>query len=340
VDASPSSIWSLAWDWYRANREHLIPLATFVAGSIVAWAALKQARTATRNAEIATRNAEIATQQAEIARLRHEEQTKADLQRRITESFTKAVEQLGSDKVQIRLGGIYTLERISQESELDYWPIMETLTGFIREHAGWRGKDNASSQTGDCLYQPEAPQQSDHRPPTDTAAVLAVIGRRQAHDREREGSKGWRFDFTSTDLRGAYLAGAHLEGAFFRQAHLERAILVGAHLERALLREAHLEGARLRGARLERAILHRAHLEGAHLREAHLEGADLSEACLKGANLYLAHLNEADLNEAHLEGVHLRNTYGLTQGQLNTAFGDDETVLPDGLSRPAHWPRT
>jgi hypothetical protein len=84
------------WDWYVANREHIAPLLpfatgllTFIAGSVVAWAVLKQAR-------IGTRNAEIATRQAEIARLRHEEQTKADLQRRITESFTKAVEQLGS----------------------------------------------------------------------------------------------------------------------------------------------------------------------------------------------------------------------------------------------------
>jgi hypothetical protein len=38
----------------------------------------------------------------------------------IIESFTKAVEQLGSDKLQVRLGGIYTLERITRESDVDY----------------------------------------------------------------------------------------------------------------------------------------------------------------------------------------------------------------------------
>jgi hypothetical protein len=31
----------------------------------------------------------------------------ADRQRRITESFSKAVEQLSSDKLEVRLGGIY-----------------------------------------------------------------------------------------------------------------------------------------------------------------------------------------------------------------------------------------
>jgi hypothetical protein len=48
-----------------------------------------------------------------VALMRHYAQTEADRQRRITESFSKAVEQLANDKLEIRLGGIYTLERIS-----------------------------------------------------------------------------------------------------------------------------------------------------------------------------------------------------------------------------------
>ena len=31
----------------------------------------------------------------------------------ITERFTRAIEQLGSDKIAIRLGGIYALERVA-----------------------------------------------------------------------------------------------------------------------------------------------------------------------------------------------------------------------------------
>ena len=155
------------WDGYRANREHLIPWATLIAASVVAWAALKQAK-------IANRNAETAMRQAEIARLRHEEQTKADLQRRITESFTKAIEHLGSDNLQVRLGGIYTLERISRESELDYWPVMETLTGFVRERARW--KDEMSAL-------PRIDVHHGHGPPTDiAAAVLTVINRRDPEE--------------------------------------------------------------------------------------------------------------------------------------------------------------
>ena len=54
--------------------------------------------------------------QAATARRRHKEQTDADRQRRITESFGRAVSQLASEKIEERLGGIYTLERISRES--------------------------------------------------------------------------------------------------------------------------------------------------------------------------------------------------------------------------------
>ena len=37
-------------------------------------------------------------------------------ERRITELYTKAVEQLGSDKGPVRLGGLYALERLAQDN--------------------------------------------------------------------------------------------------------------------------------------------------------------------------------------------------------------------------------
>jgi hypothetical protein len=49
----------------------------------------------------------------------HEEPTNADRQRRITESFSRAVKQLGSDKPEVRLGGIHSLERSQVRGVLD-----------------------------------------------------------------------------------------------------------------------------------------------------------------------------------------------------------------------------
>jgi hypothetical protein len=64
----------------------------------------------------------------------------------ITERFTHALGQLGSNKPAIRLGGIYALERIAQDSPKDHWPIMEVLTAYVREHAPW--KDSSQLQEG------------------------------------------------------------------------------------------------------------------------------------------------------------------------------------------------
>jgi hypothetical protein len=41
-------------------------------------------------------------------------------QGQITDRYTKAVEQLGGDKLHVRLGGIYALERIAVDSQRDH----------------------------------------------------------------------------------------------------------------------------------------------------------------------------------------------------------------------------
>jgi hypothetical protein len=50
-----------------------------------------------------------------------------------TERFTRAIAQLGDDNLDIRLGGIYALERIARGSRTDHWPVVEVLTAFVRK---------------------------------------------------------------------------------------------------------------------------------------------------------------------------------------------------------------
>ena len=44
------------------------------------------------------------------------------------------IDQSGNPAIEIQLGGIYALERIANESEKDYWPIMEILTAYVRNN--------------------------------------------------------------------------------------------------------------------------------------------------------------------------------------------------------------
>jgi hypothetical protein len=195
--------------------------------------------------------AAVAAVAAWIALLRHFAQTDADRQRRITESYSKAVEQLASDKIEVRLGGIYTLERISRESSGDYWNAMEILCAFTRNRARWKAPEADLLATVDRHNQSLVATENRNGSPTDVAAVLAVIVRRDASNRQRESDNGWRFDFGGTDLCGANLEGSQLEGGSFVGAHLERALLNNARLSRAKFVGAHLEKASLVGANLE-----------------------------------------------------------------------------------------
>jgi membrane protein implicated in regulation of membrane protease activity len=66
-------------------------------------------------------------------------------QGQITERYTKAIEQLGSDKLDVRLGGIYALERIAKDSRRDHPTVVEVLSAFVREHSDSVHTDSESS---------------------------------------------------------------------------------------------------------------------------------------------------------------------------------------------------
>lgn len=51
----------------------------------------------------------------------------------VTDRYSKAIEQLGSDKIEIRLGGIYALERLMRDSPNDQPTIIEVLAAYVRQ---------------------------------------------------------------------------------------------------------------------------------------------------------------------------------------------------------------
>jgi hypothetical protein len=180
----------------------------------------------------------------------------------ITERYTRAIDQLGHAQLDVRLGGIYALERIARDSAADRATIGEVLTAFVRSHAPWPPRlPGQYVATAPIDHVPELQVRA-----PDVQASLTVLGR--GGFARPAGNQGNRLDLHAGDLRHAQLRGAHLEGADLAEAHLERAGLGGANLK----------GAHLSGVNLEGAFLGGAHLEGATLRDARLEDADLEGA--------------------------------------------------------------
>jgi uncharacterized protein YjbI with pentapeptide repeats len=212
-------------------------------------------------------------------------------QGQVTERFNRAVDQLGHGNLDVRLGGLYSLERIARDSEADRAAIYEILTAYVRGHAPWPPQRATTPEVvdeslGGLASQPDrlAPDQRLEDLPllqiraADVQAALTILGRRPRCAGDR------RLDLARTDLRGADLEGAHPEKAYLRGTHLERAYLDGAHLEEADLEGAHLEQAAFINVYYERPSLGGAYVKGAMLIDVNLEGARLAEGSLGEAS--------------------------------------------------------
>ncbi|WP_170990949.1 pentapeptide repeat-containing protein [Herbidospora galbida] len=260
----------------------------------------------------------------------------------ITDRYTKAVEQLSSEIVEVRLGGLYALNRIAIDSEKDTSTIQNVMAAFVRN------RDFCKQKIGDdpcaplnlkgrlaagierisvpadvraalelaCSLQPPALEDNVYYVPINLAGVRF----READllDASLRGA-----DFTRADLASADLGNADLTSADMSEANLTNTNLNNAFLTNAILFEADLASADLTNAHLTDAIL-----TDADLADAVLMGADLAGAYLAGADLKGANLKDADLKGVNLEGADLRNLKGLTVDQIKkVAVTDADTIF-------------
>jgi hypothetical protein len=222
----------------------------------------------------------------------------------ITERFTRAIDQLGNSREEIRVGGIYALERISHESKKDFWPIMEILTAYVR----------MNSKLGKPTYMHDGKEFHTLVPlnkmSLDVQAILTVVGRSKYFFNAGE--------FTDIDLHRTSL----------REANLRRSNFQGANFEGADLDKANFEGADLVKTNLKGTSF-----EGANLKRTNLEGADFGKAAsfFDGSNSDETILWEANLKGANLKGANLGRAHNLSVDQLSKVKTLYNAKLDEGL---------
>jgi hypothetical protein len=328
------------------------------------------------------RGQRLTQESLEDTRKNTQENLRVTREGQITDRFTRAIDQLGKvdDKgnklFEIRVGGIYALQRIARESDEDYWPIMEILTTYVRAHAPWPPEGDQQAEmdaTVKKLFEEDAPVKKLFEKDTseesegikvpalapDVQAIMTVLRRRTrsfGHGEPKpldlrkthlsladlSGVNLHRANLYRTNLRNADLSHADLSHADLSGANLVEADLSDADLSGANLHSAALSGANLSGANLSGASLSRAFLWETDLSDADLSGANLHSAALRRARLCSAHfdgasLRRADLEEADLSGADLSLTAMLSDAQLERTYGDEDTKLPPYLKPPAHW---
>jgi hypothetical protein len=219
-------------------------------------------------------------------------------QGQITERYGRAIDQLGSDSIGIRVGGIFALERIMRDSPADQPTIVEVLTAFVRQNATQRARPRVTRLN-------EAEKLT---VPIDLQAALTVVGRRDAsRDAGREINLR-QANLSGADLSNANLAGAELEGADLTGARLFKATLADAHMIYADLSFAECNFADFSNAMMFASDLGGALVDDANLTGTDLMGADLTYAYFRGAKLINVNLDEANAEHADFEGADLTDT--------------------------------
>jgi uncharacterized protein YjbI with pentapeptide repeats len=271
------------------------------------------------------------------------------LQGQASERFTRAIDQLGSNRREVQIGGIYGLEQIAQQAPDNRLAVTEVLVAYLHRRIPKSPKPHYAGTTGGPSHAPDAQaaltvlgrrQTKPDDPPVDLASLdlsLAALsganlrnaGLSDVDLREAILSNGDLRDawLAGADLRSAWLDGANLSGATLdagadlRTSVLEGAILRGAFLYTADFRYANLRNTDLTGADLRYAKLSRLHLDKAKVRNANLYRADLRHSILRDADLDGSNLCEADLRFAILDGAKLRG-----------AKADEGTKWPKGFN--------
>ncbi|MGI3171558.1 pentapeptide repeat-containing protein [Pseudooceanicola sp. C21-150M6] len=271
---------------------------------------------------------------------------KPDLSRPVWDEVTEP-------NLEVRIGALFALERISQDSERDHIQIIEILCAYIVEnmdqsHIALPKDENASPDTWRTWGQSNPPV----RPRADLDVALRILGRRNPDRLNIEAKADYRANlnyvrfrklnlsrclFVNADLRAAHLQGVTLWGAQLQGANLNQAQLQGADLWQAQLQGAHLEQAQLWGADLGHA-----QLQGATMWGAQLQGANLAKAQLQGAKLEATTFSiETAFKPASLRGAGLKavdlSMLELDQRIVNQSYGDSDVSLPAGLDWPDHW---
>jgi hypothetical protein len=188
---------------------------------------------ARRQLEVSQRTLEVSQQTMTLAERSQRRTLELTEQGQVTDRYTKAIEQLGSDKLDVRIGGIYAMERIAHDSPKDHPTVMEVLCAFIREHS-WEPWPLTEPDEGTSV--------PSTRP--DVQAALTAIKRRDP-EQDRAGAKLAFADLSGADLQKAVLANADLALTNLNAATLTEANLVGAKLPGTNLRSAECYGANL-----------------------------------------------------------------------------------------------
>jgi hypothetical protein len=270
---------------------------------------------------------------AEDRRREFKLQYEASQSEQVGQRFTRAVDQLGSERAETRIASVRALETLARESPDLAWTVQEVLAAWIRSRIPRR--EPTTNPEFEAVFGGRRP----FKPPTEVQRALTLLASKAWRPPVPEPTRGdgeddwkyrerllqyritFRINLSGTDLRGVFLDYAKLDAA-----DLSSSDLVGASLRNASLRDVALYDCDARGADFSMSVL---------------DGADISRTNFTDGTVY-----GATFRGATLWGTILRGVGRTVPEAFEGASIDSSTVIPthirdhlEGKPRAAPVPR-
>jgi uncharacterized protein YjbI with pentapeptide repeats len=200
----------------KARLESVQTVGTIVlgAGGMIALL-LAARRQQTAEQDVATKRHDLVLREQANADVRHDAE-----ERRISDLYLKAVEQLGSDKAPVRLAGLYALERLAQDNPAHRQTIVNVVSAYLRmpydPPQEVPGDDRRGEDHRACLQEREVR----------VTAQQILTG----HLAPGDGDRNRFWPDLDLDLSGAVLMDLKLHDCSLRNANFARARFIGQTL--------------------------------------------------------------------------------------------------------------
>ncbi|UQS25792.1 pentapeptide repeat-containing protein [Amycolatopsis thermalba] len=193
----------------KARLDGIRTVGTIVLGAGGAVALLLAARKQqTAEHDLATKRHDLALREQANEDARHDA-----AERRITDLYLKAVEQLGSEKAPVRLAGLHALDRLAQDNPAQRQRIVDVITAYLRmPYALPEPAESAARERYWVQLQEREVRLTAQRILTDHLDPLSGAGHRFWPDIDLDLSGALLIDFT---LRGCQINNGRFVGAEF-----------------------------------------------------------------------------------------------------------------------------
>lgn len=245
------------------------------------------------------------------------------------EQFTKAIDQLGNDNLEIRLGAIYALEKIAINSDIYSRQVLEILTAYVRE----------KSYSTTNFVQSQLDRFTIPTTPSDIQAILNILNKRKEFSQK---INDFRINLFKSNLQYADLKMSNFRDANLKHTNLKCADLLLAEFTKADVKYANFEYADLSFAKLGKADFRYTRFTYAKFNNAKcfntdFRSCDLKYAVFSKANLSSAMFWNADLQDADLSYTNLNNTVFIDANLKGANLKDVKNVYPDQIKLAKNW---